>query len=128
MEREGIASGDRVIVMGENHPSWALAYLAALYRGAVCVPLDPQGEIETISNFFENSEAKLAFIDSGQAERFHRVEERLGRKVPAVMWQASGTDAVSSNGFRSFDEWSVTDFPDEYAKRVPASSCDDVAC
>lgn len=127
MEREGIASGDRIIVMGENHPSWALAYLAALYRGAVCVPLDPQGEIETISNFFENSEAKLAFIDSGQAERFHRVEERLGRKVPAVMWQASGTDAVSSNGFRSFDEWSVTDFPDEYAKRVPASSCDDVA-
>ena len=27
LEQEGVEFGDRVIVMGENHPSWAIAYL-----------------------------------------------------------------------------------------------------
>lgn len=128
--QEGIDEGDRVILIGENHPSWALAYLSVLYRGAVCVPLDPQGEIETLSNFFENSEAKLAFIDSGQAERFHRIEERLGRKVPAVIWAGNEIphgNEPSSNGFHSFKEWSATEFPETYASETPKSAGNDTA-
>jgi acyl-CoA synthetase (AMP-forming)/AMP-acid ligase II len=62
LRQEGVAFGDRVAVMGENHPSWAAAYLATIYSGSVCVPLDPHGEIETITNFLENSEAKIAFL------------------------------------------------------------------
>src|SRR5438270_14034637 len=54
LQIENIEFGDRVALIGENHPSWALAYLGVLYRGAVCVPLDPHGEIETITNFIEN--------------------------------------------------------------------------
>src|SRR5436190_9987455 len=61
LRAEGIEFGDRVALIGENHPSWAIAYLGTVLRGAVIVPLDPHGEIETITNFLENSEAKLAF-------------------------------------------------------------------
>jgi long-chain acyl-CoA synthetase len=69
LEQEGVEFGDRVVVMGENHPSWAIAYLGSLYRGAVAVPLDPHGEIETVANFFENSEAKVAFTRSNETLR-----------------------------------------------------------
>ncbi len=55
LEREGIGFGDRVALIGENHPRWAIAYFGMLYRGAVCVPIDPHAEIETLSNFLENS-------------------------------------------------------------------------
>ena len=78
--------GDRVALIGENHPSWAIAYLGILYRGAVCVPLDPHGEIETITNFLENSEAKIAFISPDMTGKFREIEERLGRRIPAVVW------------------------------------------
>ena len=57
LKQEGIGFGDRVALMGENHPSWAISYLGIIYHGAVCVPLDPHGEIETVTNFFENSDA-----------------------------------------------------------------------
>src|SRR5688572_32415657 len=79
-----IEKGDRVALIGENHPCWALAYLGTLYRGAVCVPVDPQGEIETLSNFIENSEAKFAFLSSDLVEKFQQIEERIGRRVPAA--------------------------------------------
>ena len=55
LKQEGVEFGDRVALIGENHPSWAIAYLGTLYHGAVIVPMDPHGEIETITNFLENS-------------------------------------------------------------------------
>src|SRR5829696_2287725 len=61
LKMEGIEAGDRVALIGENHPSWAIAYLGILYRGAVCVPIDPHGEVGTLTNFFENSGTKLVF-------------------------------------------------------------------
>lgn len=120
-----IEHGDRVALIGENHPSWAVAYLAILFNGSVCVPMDPNGEIETLTNFLENSEAKLAFIGSEVVEKFSVIEERLGRKIPAVVWSSNGQ--VSSNGFHPFDEWASSGYPEEFAKKVPEASGDDIA-
>src|SRR2546423_1577799 len=84
LEKEGIGFGERVALIGENHPRWAISYLGMLFRGVVCVPIDPHGEIETITNFIENSEAKMAFIGEEFIDHFHKIEERLGKKIPAV--------------------------------------------
>lgn len=121
--QEGVAFGDRVALIGENHPSWAIAYLGTLYHGAVCVPLDPHGEIETITNFLENSEAKVAFLSPDQTERFTQIEEKLGRHIPAVVWNLER----SSNGFQQFEDWSATEFPDEFAKEMPKAEGSDIA-
>ena len=123
LEQEGVEFGDRVIVMGENHPSWAIAYLGSLYRGAVAVPLDPHGEIETITNFFENSEAKVAFLSPDQTKRFEQVQEKLGRPIPAVIW----SDEASANGFQSFADWSSTKFPDTFSAAIPNAKNEDTA-
>jgi long-chain acyl-CoA synthetase len=121
--QEGVGFGERVALIGENHPSWAIADLGILYHGAVCVPLDPHGEIETITNFIENSEARVAFLSPDQAERFIRIEERLGRRIPAVVWG----DQVSQNGFQSFRDWSGTEFPKSFAVEMPRAAGDDMA-
>ena len=34
LSEEGVAFGDRVPLIGENHPNWAIAYLGIIYRGA----------------------------------------------------------------------------------------------
>ena len=121
--QENVGFGDRVALIGENHPSWAIAYLATLYHGAVCVPLDPHGEIETITNFIENSESKLAFLSPDQTERFGQIEEKLGRHIPAVVWDLER----STNGFQDFNDWSSTDFPASYAAEVPKAAGKDTA-
>jgi long-chain acyl-CoA synthetase len=121
--QENVEFGDRVALIGENHPSWAIAYLATLYHGAVCVPLDPHGEIETITNFLENSEAKVAFLSPDQTEKFGQIEEKLGRHIPAVVWNLEN----STNGFQSFSEWSSTDFPESFSKEIPKASGSDTA-
>ena len=155
IEQENVNFGDRVALIGENHPSWALAYLGVLYRGSICVPLDPQGEIETLTNFIENSEAKLAFIGSDQIDKFKQIEEKLGRHVPAVVWDifsphrgrdvendngnGNGSSQIkkdlsasprlrgSQNGFYSFAEWSATECPDSFQKESPKPHGDDIA-
>jgi len=121
--QEKVAFGDRVALIGENHPSWAIAYLATLYHGAVCVPLDPHGEIETITNFLENSEAKAAFLSPDQIERFSQIEEKLGRHIPAVVWNLDN----STNGFQRFADWSATEFPEAYANEIPKAEGNDTA-
>ena len=121
--QEKVEFGDRVALIGENHPSWAVAYLATLYHGAVCVPLDPHGEIETITNFLENSEAKVAFLSPDQTERFGQIEEKLGRHIPAVVWNLEH----STNGFQSFSDWSSTEFPESFAKEIPKAAGKDTA-
>lgn len=123
LEKEGIGFGDRVALIGENHPRWGIAYYGTLFRGAVCVPMDPHGEIETITNFFENSEAKMAFIGEDFIDHFHKVEERLGRNIPAVVLQ----DIESNNGFQSFLDWSYTPRTKEYDQQSPPAKEDDMA-
>ncbi len=123
LKQENVAFGDRVALIGENHPSWAIAYLGTIYHGAVCVPLDPHGEIETITNFLENSEAKVAFLSPDQTSRFSQIEEKLGRHIPAVVWNLEN----SSNGFKKFEDWSTTEFPDSYAAEIPKAEGKDIA-
>jgi len=122
--QEKIEFGDRVALIGENHPSWAVAYLATLYHGAVCVPMDPHGEIETLTNFLENSEAKLAFIGPDIVERFKEIEKRLERTVPSVVWSTSEPHE-KENG--SFSDWASTEYPDSYTHEIPKASGDDTA-
>ena len=123
LEKEGIGFGERVALIGENHPRWAIAYLAMLFRGAVCVPVDPHGEIETITNFLENSEAKMAFVGEDFIKSFHQIEERLGRKIPAVVLQ----DVESNNGFQTFSDWANTSRPKEFDLQPPPAKAEDLA-
>ena len=122
--QENVEFGDRIALIGENHPCWAIAYLSAIYHGSVCVPIDPHGEIETITNFIENSEAKVAFIGPEVVDKFTQIEERLGRSIPAVVWNLPED---STNGFQPFSEWAATNYPDSYASETPKAAGDDIA-
>lgn len=147
LEKEGIEFGDRVALIGENHPRWAIAYLGILYRGAVCVPIDPHGEIQTITNFLENSEAKMAFIGEDFIDHFYKVEENSGRKIPVVVLQdqsevekgKSGkgkkdeetderqTSNENPKSNASFTDWVSTPRPADFDKQPPPAKSEDLA-
>ncbi|HUR96729.1 MAG TPA: AMP-binding protein, partial [Pyrinomonadaceae bacterium] len=125
LAQEGVEFGDRVAVIGENHPRWAIAYLGILYRGAVCVPVDPHGEIATLTNFMENSVAKVAFVGEEVEPTFREIEKKLGRELPAIIWSRSqAPDAAGGTGFAN---WASTPFPESFAHEIPQASGDDIA-
>ncbi len=123
LTQENVEVGDRVAVIGENHPCWAISYLATLYAGAVCVPLDPNGEIETLTNFLEDSEAKVTFLSPDVTEKYHGIEERLGKHIPSVVWRYEN----STNGFQKFEDWIKTDYPPAFTEKEPPAKLEDNA-
>jgi long-chain acyl-CoA synthetase len=120
---EGIAFGDRVAIIGENHPNWAIAYLGTMYRGAVVVPLDPSAPAEALANFLENSETKLTFVSQTNLEKFGAVCEQLGRHIRAVKLQPVN----GSDGLPDLVEWSQTPRPLEFDVAPPPAGPDDMA-
>src|SRR6267142_177204 len=84
---EQIGFGDRVAIIGENHPNWAIAYLGIMYRGAVVVPLDPSATAETLANFLKDSETKLAFVSEASLEKFRAISESLGSPIRVISLQ-----------------------------------------
>jgi long-chain acyl-CoA synthetase len=65
----GIKAGDKVAVWGPNRPEWVIAYLGAVYCGAVVVPLDIQMLPEQAAKILKHSEAKL-LVGSASRTRF----------------------------------------------------------
>ena len=63
----GLKTGDRFSVIGENRPEWAIAYLAIVRAGLVCVPLDPMLSEGEIIHVLRESEARGVLRTSASA-------------------------------------------------------------
>ena len=87
--------------------------------------MDPHGEIETITNFLENSEAKLAFIGSEVVEKFSQIEEKLGRHIPASSGEQSEYVVRTVFSRSMIGRHRVS--RKTYAKETPAAAGDDIA-
>ena len=84
LAQEGIAFGDRVALIGENHPNWAITYLGIIYRGAVVTPMDPAATTQALAAFLKGSEAKLAFVSPASMDKFRAACEQLGNNIRTV--------------------------------------------
>ncbi|HEX6284955.1 MAG TPA: AMP-binding protein, partial [Pyrinomonadaceae bacterium] len=120
---EGVAFGDRVALIGENPPNWAIAYLGIIYRGAVVTPLDPAATIQTLSTFLKSSEAKLAFVSPASLDKFHSACELSGINIPAV----SLHPLAHANGLGDFADWSQTPVSNDFNEAPPPAKPDDLA-
>lgn len=120
---EKIEFGDRVAIIGENHPNWAMAYLGTMYRGAVVVPLDPSATPETLAAFLKDSETRLAFVSAASLEKFRSVCTLLGNPIRFIPLQP----AAASNGSASFQDWTNTPRPAEFDTSLPPAESADMA-
>ena len=121
LTQENIAFGDRVALIGENHPNWAITYLGILYRGAVVTPLDPAATTKTLATFLESSEAKLAFVSPNSTEKFRAACDLIGKSIPSVIL------GTALDGSQTFEEWAATPTSSEFDKSSPPAKPDDLA-
>jgi long-chain acyl-CoA synthetase len=64
LESWGIARGDRVAILSENRPEWALADFACLLLGAVDVPIYPTLTAEQIAYLLKDSGSRVVFVST----------------------------------------------------------------
>jgi len=64
LNKFGVEKGDRVAILSENRPEWAIADLAAMLVGAVVVPLHITFSPQAIHNILEHSEAKIVVVSN----------------------------------------------------------------
>lgn len=120
---EKIEIGDRVAIIGENHPNWAIAYLGIMYRGAVVTPLDPSATMQALAIFLKGSDAKLAFVSPDSLDKFLAACEQIGHNIPAVALQP----IVQANGLARFEDWASTPTSTEFDKAPPSAKPEDLA-
>lgn len=61
-EQTGIRKGDKVALCGRNCAHWAVAYIATLTYGAVCVPILHEFKPDQVEDLVNHSEARLLFV------------------------------------------------------------------
>jgi long-chain acyl-CoA synthetase len=64
LQHWGIRAGDRVAILSENRPEWAIADFASLLLGAITVPIYPTVTHEQAAYILRDSGARAAFISS----------------------------------------------------------------
>ena len=123
LSEERIAFGDRVALIGENHPNWAIAYLGILYRGAVVTPLDPAATTQALANFLRGAEAKLAFVSPASVDKFRAACEQIGSNIPAVALRP----LTHLDGLSRFEDWAETPTPKGFNESPPPAKAEDLA-
>lgn len=62
LKKLSISKGDKVAILGENNPNWAISYFAITSMGAVAVPIMYEFNLVEIHHILIHSESKVIFI------------------------------------------------------------------
>lgn len=63
-EEIGIQKGDKIALVGKNHSSWCITFLATITYGAVIVPILHEFNAESITYIISHSDSKALFINT----------------------------------------------------------------
>jgi long-chain acyl-CoA synthetase len=72
LKNEGIVAGDRVAIISENQPNWAIAYFAITTMGAVAVPIMTEFHSTEVHHIMRHSESKAIFVS---VKYFSKIED-----------------------------------------------------
>ena len=74
LKANGISKGDKVALLSENMPNWAVAYFAVTYFGGVIVPVLPDFHPADVHHIIRHSEAKAIFVSKKHLQTIEELD------------------------------------------------------
>ncbi len=129
LRRLGLQPGDRVALISENSPHWAIADLAIMSARGLTVPAYTTNTVEDHVHILTDSGAKLAIVSTAQlAENLLAAAQR----VPTLEAVICIAPVAGPRGLTIHDWQAVIDegnaAPDDVADLVAAAARTDTAC
>ncbi|HZD32905.1 MAG TPA: long-chain fatty acid--CoA ligase, partial [Candidatus Angelobacter sp.] len=132
LQEWGVRQGDRVVLLSENRPEWAVVDYATLLLGGVVVPIYATQTAEQVLYVLRHSEARVAFVSSRkQYEKVEAVQQasKLERivvmdkvddlpDVPQMQFLLSGAKDLADSAIEAFAH---TVQPDDIATLIYTS-------
>ena len=95
LEQWGIRRGDRVAILSENRPEWAVADFATQLLGAVVVPIYGTLTAEQTAYILRDSGARVLFLSSvAQLQKFLAAKEQTAVEKAVVMDDVGTSEAI----------------------------------
>jgi long-chain acyl-CoA synthetase len=131
LEVDGVSAGDRVALLSENRPEWAITDYAVTGMGAIDVPVYPTLPANQIAYILQDCGARTIMVSSAaQLAKILEIRDQLPELTRVVSFDDPGGAAgvtswaeVQRMGQRALDEGRVGSFRD----RALAVRRDDVA-
>jgi long-chain acyl-CoA synthetase len=97
LSARGMAPGDRVLLVAENRPEWAIADLAIMAAGGITVPAYTTNTTETHAYLLKHSEAVAAVVSTDRlaARLLPALADAPALKLVVSMEPLSGIDQLS---------------------------------
>ena len=116
LQKWGVGQGDRVVLLSENRPEWAVVDYATLLLGAIVVPIYATQTPEQVLYVLQHSDARVAFVSSRkQYEKVEavRLESKLERvavmdsvddlpDAPQMQYLLSGANDLEDSAIEAF--------------------------
>ncbi len=96
LKNEGIIAGDKVAILSENQPNWAIAYFAITTMGAIAVPIMTEFHSEEVTHILRHSESKAVFVS---VKYFNKIEEADSIQTRILLDDFSVIPADTKNDF-----------------------------
>jgi len=127
----GIQKGDAIALIGRNHSSWAIVFLAAITYGAVIVPILHEFNPESMVNIISHSDSKLLFVHEDQWKPIDADKIQIPViDIPTfslIQWKDEETLLAFDRWEQKFHEIYPTGFTKEDIRYADVSN-DEVVC
>jgi long-chain acyl-CoA synthetase len=134
LDAAGIAAGDRVAILSENRPEWAITDYAATGLGAIDVPIYPTLPANQVEYILRDCGAKVVFVSTpAQAAKIQEIRADLPELRQVVSFDpapgatgleefvAGGEAAVQAGRFTEFRQRVLSVAPGDVATLIYTS-------
>jgi fatty-acyl-CoA synthase len=77
LQHRGVQPGDRVVLLMQNCPQFAVAFYGALRAQAVVVPVNPMNRVDELGHYITDPQTKAAIVAADLAPAFAQANARL---------------------------------------------------
>jgi long-chain acyl-CoA synthetase len=136
LEGTGLVAGDRIAMLSENRPEWAITDYAAVGLGIIDVPLYPTLPANQVEYILRDCEARIVFVSTAaQADKIREIRTDLPALRHVIVYDdavlpgtttfesflADGQRAVDDGRFAGFRERALAVHRDDVATLIYTS-------